>query len=130
MWLFATLPSLSSTSIKSAANFVNDTTMIKNERVSTPCKTKDGEKVTCGPCEKCSERGCVPLCAECEECQAGVCVFSKPGYCYGPSLSKCYKAGEFFHRKGIDSISICEGVTFSYVLSKVLCGKVLAWSAG
>ena len=70
---------------------------------TTPCKTKDGTIVKCGPCEHCSfeGNGCVSICAECEECQADVCVFSKPGYCYGPYLSKCYRAGEFFHQHGM-----------------------------
>ena len=75
----------------------------RNNTTTTPCKTKDGTVVKCGPCEHCSivGKGCVSICAECEECQAGVCVFSKPGYCYGPSFSKCYRAGEFFHRQGM-----------------------------
>ena len=77
-----------------------------NTTGATPCKTKDGTNVTCGPCEKCSVfgNGCISTCTECEECQAGVCVFSKPGYCYGPGLSKCYRAGNFLHRKGNDLI--------------------------
>ena len=77
-------------------------TAINNANTRT-CKAKDGTKVTCGPCEKCSSisHGCVSTCSECEECQAGVCVFAKPGFCHGPGLSKCYKAGRFFHPRGI-----------------------------
>ena len=123
MWTLLGL-TLSVMTAHASANFVTETTgvvtktsatttrrnstrysNIVNTTTSTACKTKAGI-VTCGPCERCRPQGCTSDCNECQSCQLGKnnayeCVLSKPGYCYGPGLSKCYKAGEFFTRKGI-----------------------------